>query len=182
MPDHSDNGLRASIQALSDVVAPALDPTDEVAAQQLRFVIAFLEFHRERLGLALDRDRFELRHDLALAERVIGHAQGAGLDTDALRAALDGARDVDARFGIRPGEVRESRAALESALTGAVREAEHSDDPAARELEREVVRGARAELEAQRAWFLPHGFEVDPDSLPPLPVALGIDAERETSR
>ena len=182
MPDHSDTGLRASIQALSDVVALALDPTDEIAAQQLRFVIAFLEFHRERLPLALDRDRFELRHQLGLAERVIDHAETAGLDTGARRAAVEAARDVDARFGIRLGEIRTSRAALESALTGAVREAERSDDPAARELEREIVRGARAELEAQRAWFLSHGFEVDPDSLPPLPVALGIDADPGTAR
>ena len=41
MADVTDNGLRAAVKALTDVVAPSIDPTDPLAKEQLRLVVDF---------------------------------------------------------------------------------------------------------------------------------------------
>lgn len=46
MMDHSENTLRAAIKSLRDTVAPAVDPLDPQAVEQLRLTIDFLEFLR----------------------------------------------------------------------------------------------------------------------------------------
>src|SRR3954452_4273924 len=89
-----DNALGAAIRALEEVVAPAIDPADPLAAEQLVLVIDSLRFLRERLDhlhdrarqfvlvtLARpslrerldhlhDRARFDLRHHLTLARAI----------------------------------------------------------------------------------------------------------------
>lgn len=49
MMDHCENTLRAAIKSLRDTVAPAVDPDDSQATEQLRLTIDFLEFLRTRI-------------------------------------------------------------------------------------------------------------------------------------
>src|SRR5215211_3836511 len=108
--DHSDNALRAAIKALEEVVAPAVDPADPLAAEQLTLVIDSLRFLRERLDQLHDRARFELRHHLALAHAVADDATGA-LDEE-----VEAATAVYERAGARTPELRASAAGLAAAL------------------------------------------------------------------
>lgn len=61
----------------SDVVQPALDPADPLAAEQLRLAISYLEFVRTRLDYMPSRRRFELRDNLALAQALLSIAGDA---------------------------------------------------------------------------------------------------------
>ena len=72
--DHVDNALRASIKALEEVVAPAVDPADPQAGEQLRLVIHTLGFLRERVDHIHARARFDLRHNLGLASALLEDA------------------------------------------------------------------------------------------------------------
>jgi hypothetical protein len=168
MADHTDNGLRAAIKALTDVVAPALDAGNPVAREQLKLVVQFLEFHRERLPHALDRDRFELRQHLALAERLFELAPAEGLGT-----AIVHGRELDDAAWVRAADARRVTAALETACSAAVRRAAELEPSVRRPIERAVVDAAGGFLDGERAWFAPQGFEPDPAALPTLEDALG---------
>ena len=50
-----DNPLRAAVKSLTDVVAPALDPTNPLANEQLRLVCRFLEYTRLRAAYLPER-------------------------------------------------------------------------------------------------------------------------------
>jgi len=161
--DHSDNALRAAIKALEEVVAPAVDPADPQAAEQLALVIDSLRFLRDRLDHLHDRARFDLSHHLALAHAV---ADGE-LDAEIASAAA-----VYERPGARTPELRASTARLAAALRTLVRDAATADEATRRRIERRIVEGERARIEADRAWHLPQGFDPDPSSVAPLEHAL----------
>jgi hypothetical protein len=182
MADHTDNALRAAIKALNEVVGPAVDPGHPGAQQQLRLVVQFLEFHRDRLPLHLDRARFELREHLSLAERLVELAHSElPQEADALRASIDPAREVEGRDWVRPAEARGVTAGLETAITELVRAAAELDEQRRRPIERAVVAAGAGLLTGERAWFAPQGFDSEADALPLLEDALGIELEGSRS-
>ena len=172
MANHADNDFRAAAKSLLDVVAPAIDPANPLARQQLKLVVDWLDFYRSRLPYNQDRERLELEVQLQTA-RAIGDVAPAN-SIDALRAAIDAAAPVHSRLGPRPAQVRAVTAGLEDAISALVRQSTGFDATAQTAIERIVVRDARHLLDAQRAWFLPQGIEPDPDALPSLDVALRI--------
>ena len=172
MANHSDNDFRAAAKALMDVVAPAIDPLNPLAKQQLKLVVDWLDFYRSRLPYNQDRERLELTVQLETARAVASAAPDA--DAAALRGAIDAASTVHAALGPRPVEVRAVTARLEDEISAVVRKSPGFEEPARRSIERIVVRDAKTLLDAQRAWFLPQGIEPDPEALPPLEVALRI--------
>ena|SRR5689334_25274843 len=159
--DHSDNTLRASIKALEEVVAPALDPADPLAAEQLVLVIDALKFLRARLDHLHDRARFDLGHHLALARAI---SEDVALDPE-----IEAATALYERADARTPELRDAAAVLTAALRAAIGNAEDDVKP---RIERSIVAGSRARIEADRAWHLPQGFDPDPSSVPPLDAAL----------
>jgi ABC-type transporter Mla subunit MlaD len=164
--DHSDNTLAAAIKALEEVVAPAIDPADPLAAEQVTLVIDSLGFLRERLDHLHDRARFELRHHLTLAHAVAEDAAGA-LDEE-----VEVATAVYERAGARMPELRASATSLAAALRTLVRDAANFDDITRRRIERRIVAGSRERIEADRAWHLPQGFDPDPSNVAALELAL----------
>jgi len=165
--DHSDNALRAAIKALSEVVAPAVDPTDSQAGQQLRLVIDSLDFLRQRLEYLHDRERFDVRHHLALARAVVEDA-----DADGLRDAISSAERVSRRPEARTVELRAATAALAAELRNVVRDVADADPAVRSRVERRILEGTRERIEADRAWHVSQGFDPDPGSALPIEVAL----------
>ncbi len=172
MANHADNDFRAAAKALLDVVAPAIDPQNPLARQQLKLVVDWLDFYRSRLPYNQDRERLELAVQLETARAIANAAPEAG--SALLRAAIEAAAPVHAGLGPRLVEVRAVTARLEDEISAVVRRSAEFDEAARRSIERIVVRDAKTLLDAQRAWFLPQGIEPDPDALPPLEVALRI--------
>src|SRR3954468_14028882 len=132
-----DNALGASIRALEEVVTPALDPADPLAAEQLALVIDNLKFLRERLDFQHDRARFDLRHHLKLAQAI---RDDVGLDEE-----IEAATALYDRADARTPELRDGAAVLAAALRTAVREA---DDDVRPRIELAIVAGSRERIEA----------------------------------
>ena len=173
MADHTDNQLRAAIKALRDVIAPAVDSADSLATEQLRLVTDYLEFLRERVDLLQDRRDFELRHHLDLA-RSLTHA-AAGIDDPALlelEASIERAADVEREHRPRAADVADATAAVAAATTAVLRAADGWDDTVRRQVEALVIESSDAWIEAERAWFLPFGFDPSPTDVLPLEEAL----------
>ena len=172
MANHADNDFRAASKALVDVVAPAIDPNNPLARQQLKLVVDWLDFYRSRLPFEQDRERLELAVQIETARAIVNVAPAeAGA---ALNSAVSEAEQVHEALGPRPPELRAVTARLEDEISAVVRRSTDFDASVRREIERTVVLKTRHLLDAHRSWFLPQSIEPDPNAILPLPEALRV--------
>ncbi len=173
MADRNDGALQAAIKALEQAVAPAVDPTDPLAGEQLRLVVGYLKLLRSRLGLVERRARFELQHHAAMAQSL--HEEFVAIGGEPARRAqvawaqaapllADPAADADA--------LGPTTALLAGAVSGLVRAAADAEPGLRRRIEHAVALHSRRWIDAQRAWFAPLGFELHAAELPTLNEAL----------
>ena len=185
--DHAENTLRAAVKGLTEVVAPAVDHADAQARDQLKLIIAGLDFLLARLGLLSDRERFELEHNLALARGLAAESESASADgADGLaygRAALDDAVAVGAEVAGDPhatGEtVRSASAALAAAIRDFVRQAADADADTQRRIDLRVLAATREWAAVDRAWYLPLGFDPTPDEVPAVETLLAVSVSHK---
>lgn len=162
-------GLAALRHALEEFVAPAVDPADPIAAEQLISGVRYLDFVIERMELIHDRERFELAHATRLVDELV--RIGAGELPDALgwiRTAARG-RDVLASPDSRVAQMRALTAELRAATRSILTEAAPPLLTRARAL---VVAASEEMARFERAWYAPLGFDTDPTTLPDLEALL----------
>src|SRR5690242_2271458 len=70
MADHTHNALGSMSYALANIVAPAVDPTDPIAQEQLVSAVRYLDFLQQRIDLLAPFHRCELRQHMSLANSV----------------------------------------------------------------------------------------------------------------
>lgn len=155
-----DLQLQASIKALSDTVAAAIDPADKMAAEQLHLVIASLGMVRERLPIQRRFIRRLLEDAIA-----VGEAVNASESEKALKSAIDAARAALADPELEAHELETNRAELTSVTVNIIAAAGGAG------LDRfgsAVARASRLPLDRLRAWSIMSGFEPDPSTVKPL--------------
>lgn len=167
--DHTDVGLGSVIRALADVVAPAVDPDDSRAREQLRLSIDYIEFVLERLDFRHDRALFELRHHLGMAgalREIIGSL--ALHECAALEAAIEQGEQALTEQAAPARRMKDVTAALAAAIAVIVRAAPAFDAAVRRRIEQGVVRASAERIAFERSWYLPLGFDPDPGDVRPL--------------
>jgi septal ring factor EnvC (AmiA/AmiB activator) len=142
-----DVQLAAVIKALGDNVAPALDPANPMAAEQLHLAMV-----RQRLPDLHANLRRDLAEAIALAGR-IGAASGAA------EAVLASPESSAQRL---ESEVR----ALKEAITARIDAVRGTADEA--RVARAVMDAAQGPILRWRSWASGMGFEPDPAAVPPL--------------
>ena len=169
MTDHTENTLRAVSKALTDVVAPAVDPKDPLANEQLRLVIDYVNFMRQRLDRLGDRERFELTQHVQMAAALTGLT---GLASASVRNNLDTSLAEGRAALTLPGapisRLRPASASLAGAIRQLIREAATFQADARRRIERCVVEASASQIMFERSWYLPLGFEPAAGEVPPL--------------
>ena len=178
MMDHSENTLRAAIKSLRDTVAPAVDPDDSQAAEQLRLTIDFLEFLRTRIYDVHARHRYELRHQIEVAKALrsdarLVSAMAATRLEDALLSAVERQSSADAHTI----ELRSASQELWGSVRGVVRAARDAADDVRERISLCVVQGVQPLVEMESAWYLPFGFEPNPTSIPGLDELLAREPD-----
>lgn len=169
--DYTENDLRAAAKALTDVVAPALDPNDPLAREQLRLVVDYIEFLRARLDLIPARERFELDHHARMGRALVA-AGGAG--PEPLLAAVERGEAVHADPGATPAQRREATADIAEAIRDLVRSGAGGDPELARAYDRIILDAGDERIALERSWFRPFGFDPAPGELRPLQELLGL--------
>ena len=163
-------------KSLQDAVAPALDPENQVAQEQLKLAIGLLRFLEARIGLQHACDARELAAFIAESEALAAR----GHESAASRIALRQAHDMAARIGPSPAEIvaaiRQMRCAVTDQVALAHDAAPGGWDAAVAALALDM---GRAQLDRERAWVMPFGFENSPDAVPPI-AALLAQATAET--
>lgn len=178
MSDVTENGLRAAVKALVDVVAPSVAPSDPLANEQLRLVIEYLQFVRSRLDHLYERDRFELGHHLAMAKALKALAPTLSPATATLlERALEAGSQTESRLGAPPIELKAAAADLAAAVREIVREAASFEAGIRGKVERSVLDGSERRIAFERAWYLPLGFDPAPAEVAPLAEVLARGPE-----
>ncbi|MDF3306018.1 hypothetical protein ACWEK5_08195 [Rhodococcus koreensis] len=163
--DHSSNTLGALRKSLLDSVAPAVDPNDPLASEQLPLVADYLEFLRTRIYRIHERSRFELGEYLQMAEGVLTRLSATvGAAVGDLPKQVDAARAARDAASTGTTELLEQGAALAAAVSAVVRD-ETVPDEVRQALGRWVVESSRELLAFQRSWYAPFGFESSRDRL-----------------
>jgi hypothetical protein len=166
MKDHSENTLRAAIKSLRDTVAPAVDPADDQAQEQLRLTIDFLEFLRSRIYDLHARHRYELARQLEVAASLSDAADGIPGDApELLSAALASALAVHADPASHTKDLQASSEELWGVVRTVVREARTAPAAVKQRVGACVLTGVGPLVEMESAWYLPFGFEPDPHAV-----------------
>ncbi|MES2482164.1 MAG: hypothetical protein V4609_09230 [Pseudomonadota bacterium] len=174
MTDVTENDLRAAVKALTDVIAPAISKADPLALEQLRLVTESLEFIRSRLDDFYDRDYFDLNHHLEMARLLQAMSLPLTEPTQALLGRTVGVGDEVSRTpGASSRDLKTATAGLAAAVRLIVRESTTMPADRRDKVERCVLSASRSRIAVDRAWFLPMGFDPEPDKVSPLSDVLG---------
>jgi hypothetical protein len=173
MADHTENSLRAVVKALTDVVGPAVDKSDPLANEQLRLVVDYIEFVRNRLDFYHGRERFELRHHLAMAAALDGLRTPCSAATaGALSSAIAAGRHAYALAASPTPALKAATARLAAAIGALVREAQGFDGAVRRQVELQVLEATEERVRFERSWYQPLGFDPSPGENLPLAAVL----------
>jgi hypothetical protein len=167
MADVTTNALRGLVKTLNDVVVPAIPADDPLALQELKMVVRYLGFARERVEHLYARARYELTFYSDLAARL---AELLGKSHAGQAKTLMDLRERAARLLAQPGapidELRNLNLEITSRISALL--VEVSDAAILAKLERAVVL-ASAEITAfDRSWYAPLKLERFPEQVRPL--------------
>jgi hypothetical protein len=168
--------LQAVTKSLIDIVIPAVSPDNKLAQEQSRLILGILQILMTRLPLAYRYDRTELDRLVALAGTLTAEGYDGSLSQEAARQ-LDAAKatglDVLDRARAEPAELEDTVRAMRTAVAELIR-AVHGDGEGPRaEAVRDIVfKASKEQLDRERAWVVPYGFEADASVVPPLETVL----------
>lgn len=165
-----DTELTVVLRALEEVVLPALAGAEKHVVEQLHLSMAALGFMRQRLPYAGRFFRGELVSYAALARAaadLIGSHDPIGADE--LRALAERGHGLLQRPGTDWAEYVEAARGLRAAIGSVIERGANA--PYARDLSDLIIAtSSQTHLQA-RAWYLPFGFELRPETLPSLDLS-----------
>ena len=183
MADVTENGLRAAVKALTDVVAPALSATDPLAHEQLKLVVDYLQFVRSRLDFLYQRDRFELDQHLSMARALEDiDAPWPAAAAEALEAAIQTGAAALMAPGTSAIALKAASAALAAEVRARVREAASFDAKLRAPIERAIVHASEQRIAFERAWYLPLGLDPVPGEVAPLASFFAANSSSGAAR
>jgi hypothetical protein len=158
-------------KTLQDVVLPVLDEHQQVAQEQLKLAIGFLNIMAQNGPMQFAFDVDELRrltdHAKALSDAVGGSA--------ASQAALSAAQTASENVGIDPAEIVTATRQLRLGVTDLIEQGHAKGDKALDATISSLVNAfSRVQLDRDRAWVLPMGFENGQDAVPSIASQLGL--------
>ena len=168
--------IQTIIKAMMEDVIPALDQTNQLAMQSAQLTIGTLTMIAQHLPLEYRYDCDELARLIDAAAKLREQAQG-GTQTEqavlALRAALEGGREVLDRARAEPAEIVEAVGQLRRATGDTVRAVYAESEPSVRDaVDATVLEVSKEQLLRDRSWLLMQGWEPDPGAVPAVETLL----------
>lgn len=167
MADQTMNALLGISKTLTDIVAPAIREDDPLAQQELRMVVRYLDFLRERVEHVYARARFELQFQKELAIAVTERLRDSGAaSTGAVDEMVEHGELLLATPGAPIKEIRHCAALLAVSTSDAVRNTE--GDTLRGEVETAVVATSERMTAFERSWYFPLGLDHYASEVAPL--------------
>ena len=167
MADVTTNALRGIVKTLNDVVIPSISADDPLALQELKMVVRYLNFARERVDHLYARARYELTFYSGLISEIAGPLERSyALHAHAITDLRNRAAALLAQPGAGIEDLRNLNLEITSRISAILGEV--SDGEILAQLERSVVL-ASAEITAfDRSWYAPLKLERFPEQVRPL--------------
>ena len=158
--------IQVAIRAMEQTVLPAVDPNDRIATEQAGLVLAALRVLEQRVPIWRAYQRDELQRLIALSDR-IARVEGDGAAE--LRALADHGRTLFASAEAEAPELEAAVIALRGEIGALIasREQVHRTP-----LGKLVLEASKVQLERERAWLVPFGFETESSGLRPIEEQL----------
>ncbi|WP_421838744.1 hypothetical protein [Novosphingobium sp.] len=156
-------------KTLEDVILPVLDENQQVAQEQLKLAIGFLRIMAQNGPIQFAFDLDELRRMTALA-KALSEAIGGSA---ASAAAIAAAEAADKAAGIDPADIVAATRQLRIGVSQMIEQGHACGDKALDAAISGLVNAfSRVQLERERAWVLPMGFENGQDAVPTIASQL----------
>ena len=167
MSDVTTNSLRGLIKTLNDVVVPAIPADDPLALQELKMVVRYLGFCRERVDHLYARARFELTVYAGLATECADLLGAAGATQARELTGLN--ERAQALLGEPGAAIDALRTLAQEAMTRLSHLlGEVTDTEALARIERAIDLGSAQLTAFDRSWYLPLKLERFPGEVRPL--------------
>jgi hypothetical protein len=172
--------LQSMIKSMTDVVLPALDPANRMAQEQAQLILGMLHLMSVRLPLQFHYDVDELKRYLALSRELLDSVHGGPLTSAGIDGLARAAADADAilaRAQTAPAGIEAAALALRTQVSALVEQLWHDGEPGSREsASKAVLAAARQQVERERAWFVPQGWDADASSFAPIERLINYPA------
>lgn len=167
MADVTTNALRGLVKTLSDVVVPAIPADDPLALQELKMVVRYLSFARERVDHLYARARYELTFYSDLVAQL---AELLGKSHAERAKALTDLRNRAAALLAQPGAAIDDLRNLTLEITSGISTLleDVTDAAIVAKLERAVVLKSAEITAFDRSWYAPLKLERFPEQVRPL--------------
>ncbi|TQC48206.1 hypothetical protein EEB14_16470 [Rhodococcus sp. WS4] len=175
MVNTTKNALTAAVRALDEVIIPAIDPGHPLALEQARIVSKLIAQLEGRLDYYYDRIRFQLHHYVSLGRELATDAPTVSSEiADALVSASSEGQRLLGEPGAKAPDLEAAAERLAGVISALVRATATTDSATRDRVERTILIASEPILDAQRAWFLPQGWEPDPSKVPPIETAFAL--------
>lgn len=163
--------LDSMIQAMVEIVVPAIVPDEYLAKDQAGLVIAHLTMIRAQLPMVDAFERLELKTITALGRELAAVATG-GVET--VRACERLAAHLDEDEGDGPGDREERCQRLNAAVENLVRCSRiDGDADAMAQIAAKILKNGLATTWRDRVWFKGSGFDAEEYLLPDRGAIFG---------
>jgi hypothetical protein len=156
--------IDSMIQAMGDIVLPAIEADKNLAREQAQLVVAHLNLMKKQLARADDFDRTELAAAVQLGQRLLeltAADPGVASDREALQAAISEGQALPGR----QDAIRAVNGATESFVRSVRQRGERSSIDA---MTRTVLTLSHEQSRRNLIWFASNGFDAERDSLPSI--------------
>jgi hypothetical protein len=158
--------IQVMIKAMEQVVVPAVDPANKIASEQAGLVLATLKNLEQRLPMWRTYLRDEVSRLVALADDIVALDMGNSADLASL------AEEGRAMFASASAEAVQLEAVAVNLRNAVGQKVGEQDQVHRSAIGKLIMDAAKIQLERERAWLLPFGFESDASSIPPIEQQL----------
>jgi hypothetical protein len=156
--------IDSMVQAMGDIVLPAIEADKNLAREQAQLVVAHLHLMKKQLAHADAFDRIELAAAVQLGRQLLELAAadtGVASDRQALQAAISEGESVPDR----QDAIRAVNGGTENFVRALRQRGERSSIDA---MTRTVLALAQEQSRRNLIWFASNGFDAERDSLPSI--------------
>ena len=165
--------LSVITKTLQDVVLAALDDDQQIAQEQLKLAIGFLNIMAQNGPMQFAFDKDELR-------RLTDHAKALGDAVDesvASKSAILRAQATGEAATVDPADLVAAARQLRLGISAMIEQGHGRRDPALDATISGLFNAfSRVQLERERAWVLPVGFENGPDAVASIASQMGLSS------
>lgn len=168
--------IQTMIKAMTDVVIPAVDPNNQLACEQAQIVLGMLHLMATRLPWQFDYDLDELARALNLSAEVLEKGRGGSHTQNALLALEQATSDARSILGAAtsPETLEHAILELRTQTSAAIHALWIDGDPDCRHtIGRAVLDVSKEQIDRERSWFAPQGWDSQENAPAPLEAFLG---------